>query len=152
MSDIYTKLCPKLKQAEFATMTDLEALLAIQSEMVSIRVLVPTANVVAHASQNSYRHKLTLAASNVNHPCNGLAIDILAYIDSVKIQNVDMDLPETQQMLAAMVQCGFATSAQVASLDALANKQVTWCESEGLPEIGLGHIVSARGMNNNGTA
>jgi hypothetical protein len=152
MSDIYTKLCPKLKQAEFATMTDLEALLAIQSEMVSIRVLVPTANVVAQASQNSYRHKLTLAASNVNHPCNGLAIDILAYIDSVKIQNVDMDLPETQQMLAAMVQCGFATSAQVASLDALANKQVTWCESEGLPEIGLGHIVSAREMNNNGTA
>jgi hypothetical protein len=152
MNQLYAKLCPKLKQAKFATMTDLEALLAIQSEMVAVRVLVPTANVVAHASQNSYRHKLTLAANNLNHPCNGLAIDILAYIDSVKIQNVDMDLPETQQMLAAMVQCGFATQAQVASLDALANKQVTWCESEGLPEIGLGHIVSAREMNNNGTA
>jgi hypothetical protein len=152
MSQLYTKLCPKLKQAKFATMTDLEALLAIQSELVTVRVLVPTANVVAHASQNSYRHKLTLAANNLNHPCNGLAIDILAYIDSVKIQNVDMDLPETQQMLAAMVQCGFATSAQVASLDALANKQVTWCESEGLPAIDLGHIVSAREMNNNGVA
>jgi len=151
MIDVYTKLCPKLQQAKFATMSDLEALLAIQSEMVTIRVLVPTANVVAHASQNSYRHKLTLAANNLNHPCNGLAIDILAYIDSVKIQNVDMDLPETQQMLGAMVQCGFATSAQVASLDALANKQVTWCESEGLPVIDLGHIVSAREINN-GTA
>ena len=152
MSSIYAKLCPKLKQAKFATMTDLEALLAIQSELVAVRVLVPTANVVAHASQNSYRHKLTLAANNLNHPCNGLAIDILAYIDSVKIQNVDMDLPETQGMLGAMVQCGFATQAQVESLDALANKQVTWCESEGLPEIGLGHIVSAREMNNNGVA
>jgi len=151
MIDVYTKLCPKLQQAKFATMSDLEALLAIQSEMVTIRVLVPTANVVAHASQNSYRHKLTLAANNLNHPCNGLAIDILAYIDSVKIQNVDMDLPETQQMLGAMVQCGFATSAQVASLDALANKQVTWCESEGLPVIDLGHIVSTREINN-GTA
>ena len=151
MIDVYTKLCPKLQQAKFATMSDLEALLAIQSEMVTIRVLVPTANVIAHASQNSYRHKLTLAANNLNHPCNGLAIDILAYIDSVKIQNVDMDLPETQQMLGAMVQCGFATSAQVASLDALANKQVTWCESEGLPVIDLGHIVSAREINN-GTA
>ncbi len=151
MDRLYTKLCPKLQQAKFATMSDLEALLEIQSEMVTIRVLVPTANVVAHASQNSYRHKLTLAANNLNHPCNGLAIDILAYIDSVKIQNVDMDLPETQQMLGAMVQCGFATSAQVASLDALANKQVTWCESEGLPAIDLGHIVSAREINN-GTA
>jgi len=151
MDRLYTKLCPKLQQAKFATMSDLEALLEIQSEMVTIRVLVPTANVIAHASQNSYRHKLTLAANNLNHPCNGLAIDILAYIDSVKIQNVDMDLPETQQMLGAMVQCGFATSAQVASLDALANKQVTWCESEGLPVIDLGHIVSAREINN-GTA
>jgi len=148
MDGLYPKLCPKLRQAKFATMSDLEVLLEIQSEIVTIRVLVPTANVVAHASQNSYRHKLTLAANNPNHPCNGLAIDILAYIDSMKIQNVDMDLPETQSMLAAMVQCGFATSAQVASLDALANKQVTWCESEGLPEIGLGHIVSARELNN----
>jgi len=148
MDQLYAKLCPKLEESKFAEMSDLEALLAIQSEMVTIRVLVPTANVVAHASQNSYRHKLALAANNLNHPCNGLAIDILAYIDSMKIQNVDMDLPETQGMLAAMVQCGFATSAQVASLDALANKQVTWCESEGLPAIDLGHIVSARELNN----
>jgi hypothetical protein len=151
MNDIYAKLCPKLKQAKFATMSDIEALLAIQSELVTVRVLVPTANVVAHASQNSYRHKLMLAANNLNHPCNGLAIDILAYIDSVKIQNVDMDLPETQGMLGAMVQCGFATANQVTSLDALANKQVTWAESEGLPEIDLGHIVSAREINSNGT-
>jgi len=148
----YAKLCPKLKQAKFATMSDLEALLEVQSEIVTVRVLVPTANVVAHASQNGYRHMITIAAANAGHPCQGLAIDIAAYIDSVKIQNVDMDLPETQQMLGAMVQCGFATQAQVESLDALANKQVTWCESEGLPEIDLGHIVSAREINSNGFA
>jgi hypothetical protein len=151
MSDIYAKLCLKLKQAKFATMSDLEALLAIQSEMVTVRVLVATADIVAHATMNGYRHKITIAAANASHPCQGLAIDIAAYIDSLKIQNVDMDLPETQGMLAAMVQCGFATSAQVASLGALANKQVTWCESEGLPAIDLGHIVSAREINN-GTA
>ena len=151
MSDIYAKLCLKLKQAKFATMSDLEALLAIQSEMVTVRVLVATADIVAHATMNGYRHKITIAAANASHPCQGLAIDIAAYIDSLKIQNVDMDLPETQGMLAAMVQCGFATSAQVASLDALANKQVTWAESEGLPAIDLGHIVSAREINN-GTA
>ncbi len=152
MNNIYTKLCPKLKQAKFATMTDLQALLAIQSEMVAVRVLVPTANIITHATTNGYRANLELAKSDPANPCRAIAINILSYIDSMKIQNVDMNLPETQGMLAAMVQCGFATQAQVASLDALANKQVTWCESEGLPEIDLGHIVSAREMNNNGVA
>jgi hypothetical protein len=61
-----------------------------------------------------------------------------------------MDSQAVIGMKMVMVGCGFATSNQVASLDALANKQVTWCESEGLPEIDLGHIVSAREINNNG--
>ena len=151
MSDIYTKLCPKLQESQFAEMTDLEALLAIQSELVTVRVLVPTANIITHATTNGYRANLELAKGDPLNPCRSIAINILSYIDSMKIQNVDMDLPETQGMLGAMVQCEFATSNQVASLDALANKQVTWCESEGLPEIGLGHIVSAREINN-GTA
>jgi hypothetical protein len=116
--------------------------------MVAVRVLVPTANIITHATTNGYRANLELAKSDPANPCRSIAINILSYIDSMKIQNVDMDLPETQGMLGAMVQCGFATQAQVASLDALANKQVTWCESEGLPEIGLGHIISAREINN----
>ena len=148
MSDIYAKLCPKLKEPKFATMSDLEALLEIQSELVTVRVLVPTANIITHATTNGYRANLELAKSDPLNPCRSIAINILSYIDSMKIQNVDMDLPETQGMLAAMVQCGFATQAQVTSLDALANKQVTWCESEGLPEVDLGHIVSARELNN----
>jgi hypothetical protein len=152
MDQLYAKLCPKLKQAKFASMSDIEALLEIQSEFVTVRVLVPTASIITHATTNGYRANLELAKSDPLNPCRAIAINILSYIDSMKIQNVDMDLPETQGMLGAMVQCGFATQAQVASLDALANKQVTWCESEGLPEIGLGHIVSAREINNNGTA
>jgi len=151
MNDIYAKLCPKLQQAKFATMSDLDALLEIQSELVTVRVLVPTSNIITHATTNGYRANLELAKGDPLNPCRAIAINILSYIDSMKIQNVDMDLPETQGMLAAMVHCGFATQAQVASLDALANKQVTWCESEGLPEIDLGHIVSARELNN-GTA
>ena len=148
MSQIYTKLCPKLKEPKFATMTDLEALLAIQSEKALVRVLVPTSEIVAHATINGYRASMELAKANPLSPCQAIAINILSYIDSLKIQNVDMDLPKTQEMLGAMVACGFATTAVINSLDDLANKQVTWCESQGLPEIGLGHIVSAREINN----
>jgi hypothetical protein len=121
-------LIDELSKSEYASLSDQAAADAVNTRTVTVRRLVPTANVVAHASQNSYRHKLTQAASNLSHPCNGLAIDILAYIDSVKIQNVDMDLPETQEMLAAMIQCGFATDQQVASLDALANRTLRWVD------------------------
>jgi hypothetical protein len=137
-------LIDELSLPQYASMSDQAAADAINDMTVAARRLVPTANVVAHASQNSYRHKLAQAANNLSHPCNGLAIDILAYIDSMKIQNVDMDLPETQEMLAAMVQCGFATEQQVASLDALADQTIKWTESVGLPEIGVGLVQNAR--------
>ena len=121
-------LIDELSKPDYTSLSDQAAADRINAKTVTIRHLVPTANVVAHASQNSYRHKLTQAANNLSHPCNGLAIDILAYIDSMKIQNVDMDLPGTQQMLEAMVQCGFATPEQVASLDALANRTLRWVD------------------------
>jgi len=139
-------LIDELSKAEYASQSDQEAADAINAKTVAIRVLVPTANVVAHASQNSYRHKLTQAAGNLSHPCNGLAIDILAYIDSMKIQNVDMDLQETQEMLAAMVQCGFATEQQVASLDALADQTIRWVDYNGIGTLGVGLIRNARKM------
>jgi hypothetical protein len=137
-------LIEELRKLEYASLSDEAAADAINAKAVLVRQLVPTANVVAHASQNSYRHKLTQAANNLNHPCNGLAIDILAYIDSVKIQNVDMDLPETQEMLAAMVQCGFATEQQVASLDGLADQTVRWVDHEGIGTLGRGAVYNAR--------
>jgi hypothetical protein len=157
MSDIYTKLCPKLKQAKFATMTDLEALLAIQSEMVWIRVWVDTADAIWHATQQGYYAKMKHVAES-NPPdeatqayqCWAAAKNIIGFVESTKTQKIDMDSQGAIGMKMAMVGCGFATTNQVASLDALANKQVTWAESEGLPEIGLGHIVSAREINNNG--
>ena len=155
MDGLYPKLCPKLKQAKFATMSDLEALLEVHSEMVMIRVWVDTADAITHATQEGYyawmKHVSESDPPEQNsqaYICWAAAKNIIGFVESTKTQKIDMDSEGAVGMKMAMVQCGFATSAQVASLDALANKQVTWCESEGLPEIGLGHIVSARELNN----
>ena len=121
-------LIDELSLPQYASISDQAAADAINAKTMTARRLVPTADIVAHATMNGYRHKITIAAANASNPCQGLAIDILAYIDSVKIQNVDMDLPETQEMLTAMVQCGFATEQQVASLDALANRTLRWVD------------------------
>jgi hypothetical protein len=155
MSNIYAKLCPKLKEAKFATMSDLEALLAIQSEMVWIRVWVDTADAIAHATQEGYYAWMKHVSESDPPDPNGQAFqcwaaakNIIGYVESPKTEKIDMDSEKAVGMKLAMIGCGFATQAQVTSLDALANKQVTWCESEGLPEIDLGHVVSARELNN----
>jgi hypothetical protein len=159
MDQLYAKLCPKLKQAKFASMSDIEALLAIQSEMVWIRVWVDTADAIWHATREGYYASLKYTSES-NPPdsnsdalqCWAAAKNIIGFVESPKTQKIDMDSAGAIAMKTAMVGCGFATQAQVTSLDALANKQVTWAESEGLTQIGLGHIVSAREINSNGTS
>ena len=155
MDQLYAKLCPKLKEVKFATMSDLEALLAIQSEMVWIRVWVDTADAIWHATKEGYYAKMKHVAESSPpdeatqaYQCWAAAKNIIGFVESTKTQKIDMDSQGAIGMKMAMVGCGFATQAQVTSLDALANKQVTWAESEGLPEVGLGHIVSARELNN----
>ena len=137
-------LIAELSKPEYSELSDQQAADAINAMTVQTRELVQCSEIIRHATIYGYRHKLTKAASNDAHPCQGLAIDILAYIDSSKTQAVDMDLPETKGMLAAMVQCGFASQAVVDSLDALATITIKWTESVGLPEVGIGLVQNAR--------
>jgi hypothetical protein len=137
-------LIAELSKPEYSELSDQQAADAINAMTVQTRQLVQCSEIIRHATIYGYRHKLTKAASNDAHPCQGLAIDILPYIDSSKTQSVDMDLPETKAMLGAMVQCGFASQAVVDGLDALATVTIKWTESVGLPEIGVGLVRNAR--------
>lgn len=153
MADIYTKLCPKLKELKFQAMSDLEALAEIQSEKVWIRVWVETADVITHASTYGYYANIQDAANSPSvglgvqeSECRKHAINILKFVESPKTKQIDMDSTAAVGMKAVMLGCQFATPEQVESLDALANRQVSWCESEGLPQLEVGHIQSARSM------
>ena len=137
-------LIDELSKPEYSELSDQQAADAINAKTVQTRQLVQCSEIIRHATIYGYRHKLTKAASNDAHSCQGLAIDILAYIDSSKTQAVDMDLQETKEMLGAMVQCGFASQLIVDSLDALANITIPWTESVGLPVVGVGLVRNAR--------
>jgi hypothetical protein len=137
-------LIEELSRPEYSELSDQQAADAINAKTVQRRRLVPTGEIVQHATQFRYRSKLELAKLDPTSPCRDVAIDILAYIDSAKTVNVDMDLPETRAMLAAIVDCGFASQAIVDSLDALANVTIPWAESVGLPVVGVGLVRNAR--------
>jgi hypothetical protein len=139
-------LINELSKAEYASLSDQAAADVINAKTVIVRKPVDLWMVVEHSSRNGYRAKLELARTNGNHPCQETAINILEYINSPRLQTVDMDLADTQLMIGAMVQCQFATQSMANELLALANQTIRWTESVGLPEIGVGLVQNARKM------
>ena len=137
-------LIDELSKAEYASMSDQAAADAINAKTVTIRKPVDLWMVVEHSSRNGYRAKLELARTNGNHPCQETAINILEYINSPRLQTVDMDLPSTRGMVQAMVQCQFATQSMADELLALADQTVRWVDHNGIGTLGVGLVQNAR--------
>jgi hypothetical protein len=139
-------LIDELSKAEYASMSDQAAADAINAKTVAVRKPVDLWMVVEHSSRNGYRAKLELARTNGNHPCQETAINILEYINSPRLQTVDMDLPSTRGMVQALVQCQFATQTMADELLALADQTVRWVDYNGIGTLGVGLVQNARKM------
>jgi hypothetical protein len=137
-------LIDELSKPEYASMSDQAAADAINAKTVAIRKPVELWQVEEHASRKGYRAKLERASKTEGHPCQEVALNILAYINSARLNTVDMDLADTQLMIGAMVECKFATQAMADELLALADRAIKWTELIGLPEIGVGLVQNAR--------
>ena len=137
-------LIDELKKPEYANLSDQEAADRINAKTVAIRQPVELWKVEEHASRKGYRAKLERAAKTEGHPCQEIALNILAYINSARLNTVDMDLPDTQMMVGALVQCQFATQAMADELLALADETIPWAEHNSLGIVGVGAIYNAR--------
>jgi hypothetical protein len=137
-------LIDELFKPEYATLSDQAAADRINAKTVAIRKPVDLWMVEEHASRKGYRAKLERASKTEGHPCQEVALNILAYINSARLNTVDMDLADTQLMIGAIVQCQFATQAMADELLALANKRIKWTESVGLPVLTPGAVRVAR--------
>ena len=137
-------LIDELSLPQYASMSDQAAADAINARTVVVRKPVELWQVEEHASRKGYRAKLERASKTEGHPCQEVALNILAYINSARLNTVDMDLADTQLMIGAMVQCQFATQSMADELLALADQTMKWTESVGLPEIGVGLVQNAR--------
>jgi hypothetical protein len=138
------ELIDELSKPEYASLSDQAAADRINAKTVTIRKAVDLWMVEEHASRKGYRAKLERASKTEGHPCQEVALNILAYINSARLNTVDMDLADTQLMIGAMVQCQFATQAMADELLALANQTIKWTESVGLPIATPGAVRVAR--------
>ena len=146
----YQALIDELRKPQYQGLSDQAAADLLNALTVQVRRMVPTSEIIQHATQHRYRSKLELAKLDPLSPCREVAIDILAYIDSPKTSNVDMDIAETKDMLVAMVSCGFASQATVDKLKALANVTIKWTESVGLGSVDAQLVARLRERMNLG--
>ena len=142
-------LIDELSKPQYASMSDQAAADAINAKTVAIRKPVELWQVEEHASRKGYRAKLERASKTEGHPCQEIALNILAYINSARLNTVDMDLADTQLMIGAMVQCQFATQTMADELLALADQTVRWVDHVGIGTLGRGGVQNARKEINN---
>jgi|688.fasta_scaffold79896_10 hypothetical protein len=143
-------LIDELSKPEYASLSDQAAADAINAKTVAIRKPVELWMVEEHASRKGYRAKLERASKTEGHPCQEVALNILAYINSARLNTVDMDLADTQLMIGAMVQCQFATQAMANELLALADQTIKWTESVGLGSVDDREVARLRERMNLG--
>ena len=137
-------LLDELRKPEYQSLSDQAAADAINTKTVTVRVLVDLWQIEEYARRNGIRQALKRAEGNESHPCQGIAIDILAYITSPRTEKLDVDLPETQAMFGAMVSCSFATESHVDEMMALANETKRWVELNGVGNQSADSIRVAR--------
>ena len=137
-------LIDELKKPEYQGKTDQQAADMINAKTVTVRRPVELWQVEEHASRKGYRATLELAAKDQSNHCQAIAINILAYINSARLSTVDMDLADTQNMLGAMVACGFASQQDIAELIAFGDHTIPWVDHNNLGIVGVGAIYNAR--------
>lgn len=137
------ELIAELSQPQYAALSDQQAADAVNAKRVAVRRPVPTWLVRQTAIELGVWPALVAAGTP-------LTVSVLAWIDdqSGTIQSVDLDRPSVQAILAGLVQAGIVTQAQAATLDGLADADIPWTESAGLPEVGIGLVINARRLIN----
>jgi hypothetical protein len=143
-------LATKIREPQYAGLSDQLLADAINGLRVSVRRPVPTWLVRQTAIEGGYWPALVEARESTTPAIRGLAITVLAWIDdqSGTIQTVDLDRPAVVAMRSQLVQAGIVTQAQAEALSALADASIPWTESVGLPEVGVGLVINARRIAN----
>jgi hypothetical protein len=143
-------LAAKIREPQYAGLSDQLVADAINGLRVSVRRPVPTWAIRQAAIEGGYWVSLLDARESSTAAVRALAISVLAWIDdqSGTIQTVDLDRPAVVNMRAALVQAGIVTQQQADALSALADASIPWTESVGLPEVGVGLIINARRIAN----
>lgn len=137
-------LIEELKKPAYQGISDQAAANLINVLTVAIRKPVELWKVEQHASRKGYRAKLEIAATDPSHPYRELAINILEFIKSRRLETIDMDDPDVRKAFENMTVCEFATQQDVAELIAMGDVRIRWVDEIGYGNVCDGAVNQAR--------
>jgi hypothetical protein len=131
----------------YAAMSDEQRLTALHAENQPVRQLVPLWKIKKRLIETGAWLELQKAAAgHESEQVKAAARLTLLYVDDARFENLDFDLPSTQQLLGALVQAMIVTTDMSAEIDAMANATTSRAAILGLQSVQLGNMISARKM------
>ena len=131
----------------YASMTDAEVSAAIMASTRPTRQKVPLWEVKKRLIETgAWLAIVQYANEGEDAQVRAAAALTCIYVDDHRFENLEIDLPATQQMLGALQLAGLITEAMASEIDTLADAWTTRAAQLGLPNVAPGHVQSARKM------
>jgi len=137
-------LIDELSKPQYAGLSDQQAADAINAKTENAEQLVPIWQMKQHAITSGYWLALKNGQADPVPSKAGLCISVMDWISDVRMDSIDVHLPEVGAMIAGLVAFDIMGQQQADELVAMGSKTVSWTSTVGLPEVGIGLVINAR--------
>ena len=137
-------LSDELSKQPYANLSDQAAADAINAKTATVQQSVAIHELKQYAILEGIWPKLKAGESSDSPQVSGLCFSILAWVDDPRISTINVQMPQVQVMLQALVSATILTQQQMDEVIAMGTKVVSWTSTVGLPEVGIGLVKNAR--------
>ena len=137
-------LSDELSKPQYQGLSDQQAADAINAKTVVVLQSVAIATLKEYAIINSIWPKLKAGLASTNAQVQALCLSVVDWVEDPRMSTINVQKPEVQAMLSALVTAGILTQTQMNDIVAMSTKVVSWTSTVGLPEIGIGLVRNAR--------
>jgi len=133
-----TRIRLKLQEPAFASMTDSEALAALQAKNIIVQRPIATSTIKAYLMPDKWR---TISDSTLPSAKN--AVDALTLFDTFDITDPAY-LAKLTTVLDALITDSLITAADKTTVLSLGDRTESWCDQNGISDLRIGEITEAR--------
>ena len=137
-------LSDELSKQQYVGLSDQQAADVINAKTAIIQQAVAIRDLKTYAIFQGIWPKLLAGEKSSNPQVAGLCQSVVAWVDDPRISTVDVNMPQVQAMLQALVSATILTQQQMNEVVAMGSKTVSWTSTVGLPEVGIGLVFNAR--------
>lgn len=139
-----SELSQELSKPEYASLSDQQAADVLNAKTVLVQKSVPIHDLKQYAIFQGIWPKLKAGRDNQPASVAAVCTSIIDWIEDARVQSVDVMIAEVQTMIGALVAAQIMTQQQADEIIAMGTIQVSWAQTIGYQEIGIGLVRNAR--------